>query len=325
MPKVPDFIYKDSKIKVEPQPSFNGTDLNGKPYFIYEGREHSLWGLSKLGIIIVKKPELRRRKMNYNKVIKLLNEPITCEDGKTHRIDGSVKRNLAYQICQLFELKSYPTKDIRMLTSYLGSLYGRLDGERDIAEIKAIAYTIGILNELSNEPKPLLDVKPEGCPNKACRQESRDTCYNCGYYDFEPCQPKPTYALTCDCCGRAFSSPDAFPTPQLCPKCSKPNASESGLLTGTERVEVWEKYETEHPNPELIIDSDFGYVQRLLKAQLAKDIEYEQQRVERLKKEIEDEFPFDLPKHQSLKDLPWWQAIWKREGIDDNTKNNEGQ
>ena len=42
------------------------------------------------------------------------------------------------------------------------------------------------------------------------------------------------------------------------------------LLTGKERIAIWEQYKSEHPNPELIPDSDFGYVQRLLKAQLTK-------------------------------------------------------
>jgi len=42
------------------------------------------------------------------------------------------------------------------------------------------------------------------------------------------------------------------------------------LLTGKKRISVWEKYRSEHPNPDLIPESDFGYINRLLKAQVAK-------------------------------------------------------
>ena len=52
------FIYKDSGIKVEPQPAFSGTDLNKKPYFIYKGKEYSLWGLTQLPVPII---EIQRR------------------------------------------------------------------------------------------------------------------------------------------------------------------------------------------------------------------------------------------------------------------------
>ena len=40
-------------------------------------------------------------------------------------------------------------------------------------------------------------------------------------------------------------------------------------LTGEERIKVWEAYKKAHPNPELIPESDFGYINRLLKAQQA--------------------------------------------------------
>jgi len=40
-----------------------------------------------------------------------------------------------------------------------------------------------------------------------------------------------------------------------------------------------------------------------------------QARVQKIFKEIEDEFPFALPKkYKSLKDVPWWQAVKKKEG-----------
>jgi len=42
-----DGIKTQSRRVIKPQPTFNGTDLNGKPYFIYKGEEYSLWALSK--------------------------------------------------------------------------------------------------------------------------------------------------------------------------------------------------------------------------------------------------------------------------------------
>ena len=39
--------FSDHKTYRREQPIFNGTDLNGKPYFIYKGEEYSLWALSK--------------------------------------------------------------------------------------------------------------------------------------------------------------------------------------------------------------------------------------------------------------------------------------
>ena len=44
---------------------------------------------------------------------------------------------------------------------------------------------------MDTKNQKLTKPKPEGCPNKDCVRESRDTCYNCGYYDYIPNQPKP--------------------------------------------------------------------------------------------------------------------------------------
>lgn len=59
-------------------------------------------------------------------------------------------------------------------------------------------------------------------------------------------EPKQTYSLNCDNCVGVFQSPDAFPEPQLCPKCSKP--SESRLPKGLRddiRFGVMERLERE--------------------------------------------------------------------------------
>jgi hypothetical protein len=56
--------------------------------------------------------------------------------------------------------------------------------------------------------------------------------------------------------------------------------NEELLLTGNERIDIAQKYKSQHPNPEVIADSDAGYINRLLKAQLAKCHKHEQEAVE---------------------------------------------
>lgn len=41
-------------------------------------------------------------KIKFEEVKKKLDEPVTCEDGRSHYIDESHKRYLSYEICQLF-------------------------------------------------------------------------------------------------------------------------------------------------------------------------------------------------------------------------------
>ena len=65
-------------------------------------------------------------------------------------------------------------------------------------------------------------------------------------------EPKPdevTYTLTCDNCGKAFYSLEAFPSSQICPKCSKPDEwfTEERIKSAIERDEVYKKYNKEHP------------------------------------------------------------------------------
>ena len=53
--------------------------------------------------------------IDIEEVKKILDEPVTCEDGRSHYIDESNKRYLASQICRLFEPKLEETlteKDI---------------------------------------------------------------------------------------------------------------------------------------------------------------------------------------------------------------------
>ena len=42
---------------------------------------------------------------------------------------------------------------------------------------------------------------------------------------------------------------------------------EMPILDGEQRIAISKKYQAEHPDPELIAESDFGYIQRLLKGQ----------------------------------------------------------
>jgi hypothetical protein len=42
------------------------------------------------------------------------------------------------------------------------------------------------------------------------------------------------YTLNCDKCGEPFKSSEAFPDPQLCPKCLEPQPDEGLLLTDEE-------------------------------------------------------------------------------------------
>lgn len=46
----------------------------------------------------------------FEQVKKILDEPVTCEDGKSHYIDENNKRYLSSFICQLFET-TYPTDE----------------------------------------------------------------------------------------------------------------------------------------------------------------------------------------------------------------------
>jgi len=43
-------------------------------------------------------------------------------------------------------------------------------------------------------------------------------------------------------------------------------------LNGEERIEVWEKYKKEHPDPEVASAEDFTYLNRMLDVQLLKVI-----------------------------------------------------
>ena len=42
---------------------------------------------------------------------------------------------------------------------------------------------------------------------------------------------------------------------------------EDTVLDGRQRIELWNNYKSEHPNPEIANIEDFAYIQKLLKAQ----------------------------------------------------------
>ena len=65
---------------------------------------------------------------------------------------------------------------------------------------------------------------PEGCPNKVCEQENRNTCYNCGYFDYIPHQPNLDVCLECKGSGfTIFEQHVAAKTwkaqKSICPSC----------------------------------------------------------------------------------------------------------
>ena len=86
----------------------------------------------------------------------------------------------------------------------------------------------------------------------------------------------------------------------------------SELLTGEERTTIWEQYKREHPDPEVIPQSDFGYVNRLLKAQLAKARPIiEKQERERIIRWVEENSEYDIISKQSVRIIVEtdWQAL----------------
>jgi len=120
---------------------------------------------------------------------------------------------------------------------------------------------------------------------------------------FEPkSKPKATYTLNCPRCGGVFESPSAFPQPQLCPECMEPKADKNRLLTKEERDEVYDTGDYETVGEERIA---------LCQAQLAKDLKFEQARVERIFEEIETFNPIDEILHGVMLSPSQWQDLKK--------------
>lgn len=100
---------------------------------------------------------------------------------------------------------------------------------------------------------------------------------------------------------------------------------ESRLLTGIERMKVSNKYVKEHPyesQHHILPDCEFGFLQRMLKAQLAKCQQHEQARVEMIFNYFSKNIAYwedRLAQYNNPNDCPEWQALkdkcLKQEGM----------
>ncbi len=80
---------------------------------------------------------------------------------------------------------------------------------------------------------------------------------------------KQTYTLNCEQCGGTFQSEDAFPSPQLCPKCSE--SAERRLLTWGQLVKIGKGV----GDPKTTSKQIHEILKGIAEAQLAKDMEWE--------------------------------------------------